>query len=135
MPLQRLFSTFANGRPGIGLLLLRVATAAALLSCVGEHKSEFSMASFVPQLIGAGAGVFLLVGFWTPLAGTVVALVELWVAFTRDANPHFLLLLVSLGAGLAMIGPGAWSIDARLFGRRHIGISFRQVAIHQKRDH
>jgi putative oxidoreductase len=93
------------------------------------------MASFVPQLIGAGAGVFLLVGFWTPLAGTVVALVELWVAFTRDANPHFLLLLVSLGAGLAMIGPGAWSIDARLFGRRHIGISFRQVAIHQKRDH
>jgi hypothetical protein len=123
--LQRLFSTFANGWPGIGLLLLRVATAAVLLSCVGEHKSAFSLVSCVPQLIGASAGVFLLFGFWTPVAGTVIATVELWAAFSRGGNPWILLLLVTLGASLAMIGPGAWSIDARLFGRKHIEISPR----------
>jgi len=30
-----------------------------------------------------------------------------------------------LGAALAMVGPGAWSIDARLFGRKHIVIPER----------
>jgi putative oxidoreductase len=123
--LQRLFSTFANGWPGVGLLLLRMATAAVLLSCVAEHTSEYSLMSFTPLLVGAGAGVLLLVGFCTPVAGSVIVLVELWVALMRGENPHFLLLLVSLGAGLAMIGPGAWSIDAHLFGRKHIGISPR----------
>ena len=31
-------------------------------------------------------------------------------------------LLGALGAALAMLGPGAWSVDARLFGRKRIQI-------------
>jgi len=124
--LQRLFSTFANGWPGVGLLILRVATATALLYCVVvQPKVGFSHTFFLSQLIAAGAGMLLLVGLWTPVAGAVVAGIELWVAFTHGGNPWMLLLLVALGASLAMIGPGAWSIDARLFGRKHIEISSR----------
>jgi uncharacterized membrane protein YphA (DoxX/SURF4 family) len=71
-------------------------------------------------MIGAGAGIALLVGLWTPAMGTLVAIVEVWVAFSHPGNSLIPIMLATLGATLAMIGPGAWSIDARLFGRKHI---------------
>ena len=73
-----------------------------------------------PHLIGGGAGVLLLVGLWTPAGGLLVTIVELWVVLSRVGDPLIPLMLAILGAGLAMIGPGAWSVDARLFGRKHI---------------
>jgi hypothetical protein len=54
------------------------------------------------------------------MAGTLVAIVEVWIAFSRPDSPFIPIMLATLGATLAMIGPGAWSIDARLFGRKHI---------------
>ena len=124
--LQRLFSTFANGWPGIGLLLQRLLTATALL-CYGiGHLTEPShFASTVPYMIAAGAGIFLLVGLWTPVVGMVVAIVEVWIVCSRAGDPSVPLILAALGATLAMVGPGAWSIDARLFGRKHIEIPER----------
>jgi putative oxidoreductase len=78
----------------------------------------------VPQVVGAGAGLFLLVGLWTPLAGSLAAIVNIWIAFLRllshSGDPWIAIIQAVLGAALAMIGPGAWSIDARLFGRKHI---------------
>jgi putative oxidoreductase len=73
-----------------------------------------------PHLIGAGAGILLLVGLWTPAGGLLVTIVELWVVLSRVGDPLVPLMLAILGASLAMIGPGAWSVDARLFGRKHI---------------
>jgi len=74
-------------------------------------------------MIGAVAGVLLFVGFWTPLAGAVVAIAEIWIVFSQPGDRWIHLILAILGATLAMIGPGAWSIDARLFGRKHIQTS------------
>jgi len=71
-------------------------------------------------MIGAGAGVLLLAGLWTPVVGTLVALLEVWIAFFGAGEPLIAIILATLGATLAMIGPGAWSVDARLFGRKHI---------------
>jgi putative oxidoreductase len=73
----------------------------------------------VPQVIGAVLGLFILVGFWTPLAGTLIAIIEVWAALAGGGYELSFVLAV-LGGTLAMIGPGAWSIDARLFGRKHI---------------
>jgi len=73
-----------------------------------------------PQIIGAGAGALLLVGLWTPLVGALIAIVELWIAFSYPGDPWIPIGLAVLSASLAMVGPGAWSIDARLFGRKHI---------------
>lgn len=78
-----------------------------------------------PALIAAGAGILLLVGLWTPMAGVLVVIVELWIAVSRPNDLCTTLLLGALGAGLAMLGPGAWSIDARLFGRKRIEIGNR----------
>ena len=77
--------------------------------------------SFPPpllDLVAAIAGIFLLAGLWTPFAGTAVAVAEGWIVFSQSADPWTHFLLAVLGAGLALLGPGAWSVDARLFGRR-----------------
>ena len=117
--LQRLFSNFADGWPGRGLLLQRLLTGAALLHHGIAHLG--AAPGFVaPQIIAAGAGILLLAGLWTPIAGSVITLVELWIALSLPGDSCIPIGLAVLGASLAMVGPGAWSIDARLYGRKHI---------------
>ena len=119
--LQRLFSTFADGWPGGGLLLQRLLTGTILLYCGITHLGKASQfVPITPHVIGAGAGILLLVGLWTPVGGALVTIVELWIVLLRVGDPLVPLMLAILGGTLAMIGPGAWSIDARLFGRKHI---------------
>jgi uncharacterized membrane protein YphA (DoxX/SURF4 family) len=72
------------------------------------------------QIVDVGAGILLLLGLWTPLAGVILAGSELWIVFSGSGDPQMALILATLGATLAMIGPGAWSLDARLFGRKQI---------------
>jgi len=71
-------------------------------------------------MVGAAAGILLVVGFWTPIAGSLIAVLEVWMAFSNLGNPLISIMLATFGFSLAAIGPGAWSIDARLFGRKHI---------------
>lgn len=126
--MQRLFSTFPNGWPGVGLLLLRGCLAATLLyfGAVGLSERSPQTIGFAQNLIAGVAGIFLLIGLWTPLMGTVVALDEVWTAFSFYALAHgnmwFHILMAILAASVAMLGPGAWSIDARLFGRKRFDI-------------
>jgi len=124
--LQRLFSTFPNGWPGTGILLQRVTTATTLF-CYGiAHVRDASQfASMVPHMFAAAAGILLLVGLWTPIAGAIVAIVELWIVCSSAGRLGTPIVLATLGATLAMIGPGAWSIDAHLFGRKHFEIPER----------
>lgn len=65
-----------------------------------------------------------MIGLWTPVAGAAVAVTQLWVLFSQPFWNHrypFLHVFLSLlGAALAMLGPGTWSVDARLFGRKRL---------------
>jgi putative oxidoreductase len=72
-------------------------------------------------LIDGGAALLLLVGLWTPVAGAVISCCELWIVVSGGGEFWLPLVLATLGVTLAMIGPGAWSIDAVLFGRKQIG--------------
>ena len=121
--MQRLFSNFANGWPGRGLLFQRVLTAAVLTTCVVSRVTEASWSAALPELIAAGLGIFILVGLWTPFVGTLVGLTEVWILLSRPTGSWIPLILTTLGFTLAMIGPGAWSVDARLFGRKRIETS------------
>ena len=120
--LQRLFSTFPDSWPGTGLLLLRVAVAipllhGAVIGVLGGPQTRM----LAPNLVAGGAGILLLAGMYTPITGTLVAIAETWMIFAhvaRDARAS--ILLAVLGIALAMLGPGAWSVDARLFGRKRI---------------
>jgi putative oxidoreductase len=70
-------------------------------------------------MIAAVAGTFLLLGLWTPAAGITIALVELWILLAAG-NSLIAIVLAGLGLTVAMIGPGMWSVDARLYGRKHL---------------
>ena len=128
--MQRLFSTFADGWPGVGLLLLRLLTGVALIHFgLANLRDAPSLAAVILQSIGVAAGLFLLVGLWTPVAGGLAAIVKVLITFLRyvshSGDPWIPIIQAVLGAALAMVGPGAWSIDARLFGRKHIDIPER----------
>ena len=117
---QRLFSTFASGWPGTGLLLQRFLISAILLHGVFLHLEKGPpFASVALSLI---ASLLLIIGFGTPYIGLLVAGTQLWLMFAGSADPWTAIILFGLGASLAMIGPGAWSVDARFFGRKHVEI-------------
>jgi len=98
-----------------------MTTGALLLYCAATVLTQTSKsAALPPAIIGAAAGVLLLFGLWTPVAGALVACVETWNVLTHSNSSLISVTLAILGVTLAMIGPGAWSIDARLFGRKHI---------------
>ena len=124
--MQRLFSTFPDGWPGAGLVFLRTVTAIPIAQrgIAGALVATLSGA-VVLQLVAGGAAALLLVGLWTPVAGVLMAIAELGLAFSDPADPWMRILLAALGASLAMLGPGAWSVDARLFGRKRIQIPQR----------
>jgi putative oxidoreductase len=126
--MQRLFSTFADGWPGAGLLLLRLFTGVALihsaLVCTG-HESP--LVAGAVRIFLALAGVVLIFGFVTPVVGTLAAIAAGWIGFLQISahlvDPWSAMAQAVLAAGLAMIGPGAWSLDARRFGRKRIVLS------------
>ena len=125
--MQRLFSTFPSGWPGAGLLLLRVFLAIALVySGVNGVVSSTERIVIAQDLIAAAGGLLLFAGLWTPVAGTLVALAEVWIAlpfyssWRGDTWIH--VSLAVLAVSVAMLGPGAWSVDARLFGRKRFDV-------------
>jgi putative oxidoreductase len=121
--LQRLYSTFAGGWPGVGLLIQRIVVAAVLVGFCVIHLTESpSSTSMIPHIIGACAGMLFLVGFWTPFVGTLIAAAELWIALSHFSDPWVSIMLATFGGTVAMLGPGAFSVDARLFGRRHLDV-------------
>lgn len=127
--MQRLFSTFPEGWPGAGLVFLRAVAAIAPVEhgITGLLKAPPS-ALVITQLVAAGAAAMLLIGFWTPLAGLVMAVAELCLALSCSTDPWMHVLVGSLGVGLAMLGPGAWSVDAWLYGRKRIQIPQRSTS-------
>jgi putative oxidoreductase len=118
---QRLFTTFANRWPGLGLFIQRLVTGVVLVFRGIEPLNQVSVAGpLIPQVAGAVLGLFVLLGLWIPLAGALVVVTEMWIALTGAGDEFVALILAVLGGTIALIGPGAWSIDARLFGRKHI---------------
>jgi len=121
---QRLFSSFADGWPGAGLLLLRLLAGSGLLyDGIVSARSAFDTAQMLTPIVSLAFGAMLVVGLFTPYAGIMAATVEVWIAFSHPGYPWPQIGLAVLCLSLIMIGPGAWSIDARLFGRKQIDLS------------
>jgi putative oxidoreductase len=102
---------------------MRLAAGIALIvHGIAALRGGPPLGSATLHVATTGAGILLLAGLWTPIAGVLLAIVEIWSAFTHPHDPWSDILLGTLGAALAMLGPGAWSVDARLFGWKRIDL-------------
>lgn len=102
--MQRLFVMFPDRAPGVGLVLLRLGLCAAVLTLPMAPTGWLQLASLA-------AACLLLVGVWTPLAA-----VALLLMMALHVASHWAWL--PLPVALLLLGPGAYSLDARRFGRR-----------------
>lgn len=126
-----MFSTYPDEWPGAGLLLLRVATGTVLMvRCVfflaGWH--DLNLAAVVTALLALGGAILLLTGYFTRVGGTLVALTSVFGIIDWSPVPNMNVLesrltaalLAVIAGALVCLGPGAFSLDARLFGRQEI---------------
>jgi putative oxidoreductase len=121
--MRRLFSRFARGWPGIGLLLLRIVSGGFLIiDGVEKCGAGQPIGSPIAGLFAIVVGALLVTGLWTPIAGPFVILLSTWRIFVQHQDPHPGILLAAIGAALALVGPGVLSLDARLFGWKRIDL-------------
>jgi uncharacterized membrane protein YphA (DoxX/SURF4 family) len=119
--LRRLFSTFARGWPGVGLLLLRLVVGIALIWRVVEELNGGTFPQIIVVCVVAIClALLLLAGLWTPVAGTLVAALELCTIPWELGALSTHIFMATMAAASALAGPGFWSLDNRLYGWKRI---------------
>jgi hypothetical protein len=107
---------FPQGGPGVALFLLRISVVAFLVILAVNYNGPFHRLVFAGVLL---ISFFLLIGVLTPVLcviGVVLVVVNLII------NPQVSIVLcviaIANAIALALLGPGAYSVDSKLFGRR-----------------
>jgi putative oxidoreductase len=118
--MQRLFSTFPNSWPGLGLLILRLATGVSLAAVADVTGDLADTANLLVRCLVGGVVVLLSIGLWTPIAAVTAAAIQIGTMSLAHQFYSSSVVTAAVCLALAMLGPGSWSLDARLFGRKRI---------------
>jgi len=103
-----------------------VAGASLIAHGLAKLQTGPPIQLLVSSTIAMAVGIFLLAGLWTPVVGSLAAALGIWSIISRPGDPWGCIFFATIGAGLALLGPGAWSVDARLFGWKRIDVHGRK---------
>jgi putative oxidoreductase len=113
--MERLFSAFPSRWPGVGLVILRVT----LIFALSSHVRVAPMTLTIPS---ASAAILVALGLGTPVLSALVVVMYGISAALGALEIPAAILVSGIAASLGFLGPGAYSVDARLFGWRHVSI-------------
>ena len=114
---QRLFSMFPQGGPGLALFLLRVSVAESLYYGAASRLLTPSLHWMIWCLVFV-AGMLAL-GLLTPVCSVVACFAFTYFCANAMAPERYIFLAFALSSlALCLLGPGAYSLDGGLFGRR-----------------
>jgi putative oxidoreductase len=104
-------------------LLLRIVSGGLLImDGVENWRPGQPLGSPMVGLFAILDGALLVAGLWTPIAGPLAIVLSTWGILVQHQDPRFAVLLAAVGATLGLVGPGALSLDARLFGWKRIDL-------------
>jgi putative oxidoreductase len=101
-------------------LVLRLTAAFSMLEMARLTGTVAQALALLFRCVSAADAALLVVGLWTPFAAIAVAAIHLGILSVAQGLNGACLVASGAGLALAMLGPGAWSLDARLFGRKRI---------------
>jgi hypothetical protein len=112
--MKSMFLAFPGGSAGVGLLVLRLSLAGSLIVTLGSVDPQpWLLFLAIMTSIGLGAG------FLTRLMAGI-SILAMASVIPESGAPALVILNLADAVALALIGPGAFSVDARLFGRRTV---------------
>jgi hypothetical protein len=114
---QRLYSMFPSGAPGFGLLILRLTVGLSLhLDASGNLARNPNGWVFAGLLT---LSILLAAGLVTPLVAALCGVTEIVLLLMSGTGLSLAAVMVPVySLPLLLLGPGAYSLDSRLFGRR-----------------
>jgi uncharacterized membrane protein YphA (DoxX/SURF4 family) len=121
--MRALNSTFPNSWAGAGLLLLRLVAGISTVSTAAlQLWSGVMLVNAIGLLAQIMSAILLITGLWTPVVAMLLVAAEVYRAGVAARFDDLGVLRATIAVSLAMTGPGAWSVDARAFGRRRINV-------------
>jgi uncharacterized membrane protein YphA (DoxX/SURF4 family) len=128
--LSILSHSFPGGRAGVGLLMLRTALGATVLYQSGIDLitgSNPMLRTWIVELSIAASAILLIIGLLTPCVAAVLGVLEIVThsflspeSCSLSACTSSTALAAAIAAAVVVLGPGALSVDARLFGLREV---------------
>ena len=118
--MQRIFSMFPVGLPGAGLVCLRLTAALSLCLTTQWVRAGSPAIAWLLEILC----LLMIVGFATPVLATLCALVGIYALISSGGTAwNCAGISIPVALALALLGPGGYSVDARLFGRRSVVIN------------
>lgn len=131
--LYRFYSAFPRGSAGVGLLMLRVliGSIAILQGVAYMTQVRPTVWMRVIGLLAMLSGALLLAGCLTPIFSSIICLgtTAIGLSWLPAADPNLFngtlptIVVAVVSAAIVLVGPGALSVDARLFGLREIVVA------------